>query len=58
MVSKFFVVPVFIIIKYGKKILDTLFRSFRKKLLQSVTNRENFADNRSDNIFRIIDILP
>ena len=58
MVSKFFVVPVFIIIKYGKKILDTLFRSFLKKLLQSVTNRENFADNRSDNIFRIIDTLP
>ena len=56
MVAKFLVIPVFII-KCDKKILDALFRPFRKKLLQSLTNRGNFADNRSDNIFRIFVVL-
>ena len=56
MVAKFLVVPVFII-KCDKKILDALFRPFRKKLLQSLTNRGNFADNPSDNIFRIFVVL-
>ena len=56
MVAKFLVIPVFII-KCDKKILDVLFRPFREKLLQNLTNRGNFADTRSDNIFRIFVVL-
>ena len=52
MVAKFLLIPVFII-KCDKKILDALLRPFKEKLLQSLTNRGNFADNRSDNVFRI-----